>query len=147
MKQLISLGVQDYLEIAIRRRWFIIVPFLLITIGGVFWSYRIPPAYRASTLILIQKQRVPENYIKPTVTSGIEERLHTISQQIMSRTRLEAIINELNLYPELRKALFMEEVVETMRKDISLEVKGKEAFQLFYQGRHPQLVAAVANRL
>lgn len=147
MKQIGQINIQDYLEIVLRRKWLIILPFILITLGAIVWSYQLPPIYRTSTLILIQKQRVPEAYIKPTVSAGIEERLHTITQQIMSRTRLEKIINELDLYPDLRQTLFMEEIVAKMRKDISLEVKGREAFELFYEGKGPKVIATVADRL
>lgn len=147
MKSINQMNIQDYVEIAARRKWLIIVPLVIVMVSGALLSRAVPPVYEASTLILIQKQRVPEAYIKPTVTTEIEERLQTLSQQIMSRTRLETIINELSLYPELKNIMFMEEIVEKMRKDISLEVKGKEAFQLFYQGKDPQLVAKVADRL
>lgn len=135
MKQAAQMDIRDYLEIVLRRKWLIVLSFVLITIGGTVYSYMLPELYRASTLILVQQQKVPKAYIEPTVTSPIGERLHTISQEIMSRTRLEAIINELNLYQDLRGTLFMEEIVERMRKDITLEVRGKDSFQLFYQGR------------
>ncbi|MDY6971063.1 MAG: XrtA system polysaccharide chain length determinant [Thermodesulfobacteriota bacterium] len=147
MKEIAQINIQDYLEIGLRRKWLIILPFIVITLGAIVWAYQLPPIYRAGTLILIQKQRVPEAYIKPTVTTGIGERLHTISQQIMSRTRLEKIINEFDLYSDLRQSLFMEEIVTKMRKDIALEVKGGEAFELFYDGKDPKVVSMVANRL
>jgi Uncharacterized protein involved in exopolysaccharide biosynthesis len=147
MKQAAQMNIQDYLEIILRRKWLIILPFIIIIIGGIIYSYRLPKLYQASTLILIQQQKVPTAYVQPTVTSPIGERLHTISQQIMSRTRLEAIINELSLYQDLRGTLFMEEIVGKMRKDINLEVRGRDSFQLFYQGKSPRVVATVANKL
>ncbi len=147
MKQAAQMNIQDYLEIVLRRKWLIILPLIIIVIGGIIYSYRLPRIYQASTLILIQQQKVPTAYVQPTVTSPIGERLHTISQQIMSRTRLEAIINELSLYQDLRGTLFMEEIVEEMRKDIDLQVRGRDSFQLFYQGKNPRVVATVANKI
>ena len=56
----------------------------------------LPDWYRSETLILVVPQRVPENYVKSTVTTKIEDRLHSISQQILSRTRLERVIQDFN---------------------------------------------------
>ena len=60
-------------------------------------------------------QRVPESYVRSTVTTRIEDRLQSISQQILSRTRLERIIQDFNLYTEERRTGIMEDIVERMR--------------------------------
>ena len=72
--------------------------FILGTTCAVLYSYRLPPLYRASTLILVEPQRIPAAYVSSTVTSTVQERLSTISQQILSRTNLERIIVQFNLY-------------------------------------------------
>ena len=64
----------------------------------------LPNRYRASTSILIIPQRVPENFVRSTVTADLNERLNMISQQILSRTRLEKIVQEFNLYERERQA-------------------------------------------
>ena len=85
----------------------------------------LPNRYRSETTILIVPQQVPENYVTPTVTTQIEDRLQMISQQILSRTRLERIIQEFNLYERERKDMIMEDVIEQMRsKDIKVQVIG-----------------------
>ena len=93
-----SLSPQDYLEILWRRKWWFIFPALVGTALAVVVSYAIPPMYRSSTLILVEPQKIPESYVRSTVTSGVEERLNTISQQILSRTNLERIIQQFRLY-------------------------------------------------
>jgi succinoglycan biosynthesis transport protein ExoP len=93
-----SLSPRDYLEILWRRKWWLIFPALVGTALAVVVSYTIPPEYRSSTLILVEPQKVPETYVRSTVTSGVEERLNTISQQILSRTNLEKIIKQFRLY-------------------------------------------------
>ena len=60
----------------------------------------LPNLYRSDTLILVVPQRVPESYVRSTVTTRIEDRLQSITQQILSRTRLERIIQDFNLYAE-----------------------------------------------
>src|SRR5687767_6793659 len=112
----------DFLRIAWRKRWLIVVPLLVISSSTAFVAFFWPNRYRASTSILIVPQRVPENFVRSTVTAELSERLNLISQQILSRTRLERIIQEFNLYERERARLIMEDVVEQMRKDIALAV-------------------------
>ncbi len=67
---------------------------------------------------------MPESYVQSTVTASVAERLGAISQQILSRTRLERLIEEFNLYPEERKTMIMEDIVDLMReRDINLAVE------------------------
>jgi polysaccharide chain length determinant protein (PEP-CTERM system associated) len=97
---------------------------------------------------MVTPQKVPADYVKPTVTSPIEDRLNSIRQEIMSRTQLEKVISEFNLYAGESKTLVSEEVVELMRKDINLTVGGKEGyFTLTYKGGDPVVVTKVTNRL
>lgn len=147
MKETIQLDMKSYFDIAVRRKWFIIIPFLVITLASVGLAYLLPAIYKSTTLILVEPQKVPTDYVKPTITSKIEERLYTISQQILSRTRLESIINELNLYPEMKGKVPAEDIVDGMRKDIKLQVRGNSAFTLDYLGREPRQTMMVASRL
>jgi polysaccharide chain length determinant protein (PEP-CTERM system associated) len=93
-----ALTIKDYAEIFWRRKWWFIVPVFLGVSLTTLYSYSLPPVYRSSTLILVEPQKIPESYVPPTVTSSVEERLNTISQQILSRTNLEKIISEFGLY-------------------------------------------------
>jgi polysaccharide chain length determinant protein (PEP-CTERM system associated) len=93
-------NVQDYIEIILRRKWVLIFTFLLGTTISVAFSYSIPLTYRSSTLILLEPQKIPTAYVSPTITSTVQERLATISQQILSRTNLETIILQFGLYKQ-----------------------------------------------
>src|ERR1043165_1977814 len=88
---------------------------LLGVIGGGIVYCRTPRIYRASTSVMIVPQRVPEHMVPSTVTEELPDRLNRISQIILSRTRLERIIEELDLYEEERGVTTMEDVVEQMR--------------------------------
>src|SRR5689334_13531519 len=112
----------DYARMAWKRRWYIAIPAVVIASATAVVSVFLPNWYRASTSILIIPQRVPENVVRPTVTADLSERLNTIQQQILSRTRLERIIQEFNLYERDRKSMIMEDVIEQMRKDINVNV-------------------------
>jgi polysaccharide chain length determinant protein (PEP-CTERM system associated) len=112
----------DYVRMVWRRRWFIAIPAVVIASATAVVSLFLPNWYRASTTILIIPQRVPENFVRPTVTADLNERLNMIQQQILSRTRLERIVTEFNLYERERKRMIMEDVIDRMRKDINVNV-------------------------
>ena len=110
---------EDFVEIAWRRRWFVLAPFVLIMAGTLTVTQLLPDLYRSSALLLIVPQRIPENLVRSTVTTRLDERLSAISQEILSRTRLENIVQEFDLYPNERRRMIMEDVIEKMRsKDI-----------------------------
>src|SRR5215467_8485169 len=93
-----SISLQDYVEIFWRRKWLLVIPLVLGVVAGYVACFFIPPSYQSSTLILVEPQKVPASYVTPTVPGTVDDRLRTISQQIMSRTNLSKIIKEYNLY-------------------------------------------------
>ncbi len=146
-----SYNIDDYMEILQRRIWYLIIPFLLVMVGTVLYAKFTPRIYKASTLIAVTPQKVPESFVHPTVTSGIEERLHSIAQEVTSRTRLEQVINEFRLYHDESNTRTLEEVVEFMRKNIIVELPTKRNekgyFSIGFMGKDPNTVTTVANRL
>ena len=111
----LSYNIDDYIEILKRRIWYLVIPFLVVMIGTAGYMMLAPRFYKASTLVLVTPQKVPETFVPTTVTSRIEDRLQSISQEVMSRTRLEQIINELGLYQNERKKLTSEEYQELIK--------------------------------
>src|ERR671919_408944 len=91
---------EDVLVILRRRVWWLLVPFAVVGAGAAIYARLLPDVYRSETVILVVPQRVPESYVRSTVTTRIEDRLQTIRQQILSRVRLEQIIRDFNLYSE-----------------------------------------------
>lgn len=136
-------------QIARRRKWLIVLPALLIAGAGAAVVRQLPNSYRSETLILVVPQRVPESYVRSTVTARIEDRLQTISQQIMSRTRLEQIVQDFNLYQEERaERQLMEDIVERMRtRDIGIDIVKGDAFRVSYQAGDPRTAMRVTERL
>jgi len=115
--------------------------------------YTIPPTYRAEAVILVDGQKVPERYVASTVNADVQDRLATISQQILATSRLQKIIDSNRLYERERARLPQEEIIEMMRKDTKITLErgwGQErtsAFRISYQGRDPATVAEVANQI
>lgn len=90
--------LREYIEIFWRRKWWIALPLVLGLVGGYLWYMSRPTFYQSSTLILVEPQRVPASYVNSTVSGTVDDRLRTISQQIMSRTNLSKIVRDYNLY-------------------------------------------------
>jgi len=144
----------DYLRIAWKRRWYIAIPLLVVASTTAVVSMFLPNRYRASTSILVIPQRVPEEFVQSTVTADLTQRINMISQQILSRTRLERIIQEFNLYERDRARLIMEDVVAAMRQDISLQVstprRGRDqatSFSIGFESSDPRIAMRVTERL
>jgi polysaccharide chain length determinant protein (PEP-CTERM system associated) len=143
----------DMLRIAWRGKWIILVPTVLGLVGAFLLARTLPDRYRSQARVLIVPQRVPTDFVRPTVTSRLDERLQSISQQIVSRTRLEGLIQEFNLYPEERKRLPLEDVVEQMRRDVGIEIprtKRNEQpgfFDVRFDAPNPRIAMRVAERL
>src|SRR5207253_2396231 len=140
-----------------RRKWLAVAVFAVVfaAVGGL--AAFLPDIYRSTATVLVERHQVPETFIKSSITGELETRLQTISQEILSRAKLEALIVRFALYPELRDRVPVEAVIEKMRRDIQLELKGVEqqmsgrnatvAFNLSYRGRDPETVAKVTNTL
>lgn len=142
-----QLGPHDLIAIARRRKWLILAPFVVIVTVVALWANAQPNSYRSETLILVVPQRVPESYVKSTVTARIEDRLQSITQQILSRTRLERIIQDFNLYAEKRRTGIMEDIVERMRKDIDVQIVKGDAFRVSFIADEARTAMKVTERL
>lgn len=142
----------DFVAIAWARRWFIIVPFLLVVSAAVVYAMMQPNRYRAQTTIVITPQQVPQNYVRSTITTLLADRLQMIQQQILSRNRLERIVEEFNLYPEQRQTRIMEDVVEQMRRDIDVRITNRRqsdsgSFTVSFDSDNPRTALLVTERL
>ncbi|MBW8877660.1 MAG: hypothetical protein JF614_22055 [Acidobacteria bacterium] len=141
-----NLTLSELVRSVWRRRFWFLVP-LLLGLAGAAYSYRVlPKTYRAATQVLVEPQKVPSDYVKPTVTTSIEERLHTIEPKIKKRDNMERIIREMNLYPELRGTVSMDHLVDKVRDDLTVRVQG-DTFFIYFVGREPVTVARTANRV
>lgn len=135
------------IAIAKRSRRLLFASILLGLLGGCLYAVWLPNRYQSETLILVVPQRVPEAYVKSTVTTPIEDRLRSLTQQIMSRTRLERIIEDFNLYPSERGNMPMEDIVELMRTRITVSASRGESFVLAFTSDDPQIAMKVTQRL
>ncbi len=141
-----------YIDLVIKKRWFLIIPILLSLSAGIYLSVTLPRTYQATTLILVETSKVPSSVVKPIQSADIRDKISTISEQIMSQTYLDRIMQQYNLFsgPEHEK-MFPEDKYLAMRKNIEIDLSrsrgGIDAFKLSYTGKDPGKVMNVANAL
>jgi len=135
-----------------RHRWHFLAAFFAgwLLVWGTSWI--LPSVYRSGTLILVEQPAVPEKYVVPNIDSDIQRQLDSITQQILSRTRLLTIINHLNLYPQDRKRMSDDMVVEKMQKDVEIElVRGDDrklsSFNIYYSSNDPKTAQLATSEL
>jgi succinoglycan biosynthesis transport protein ExoP len=146
-----SVNLRQYLPLIRRRFWYFLLPLFLgwLAVWSVSWV--LPSVYRSGTLILVAQPTMPKDYVVPNVSGNLQERLQSITQQILSRTRLLHIIDEMNLYAEGGRRLTPDEAVERMRKDIEIELVRDHdelsAFNVYYSSHDPQVAQKVTSEL
>ena len=144
--------IKKYIDIALRRKWWIIIPFLVVLLAGLAYGLKAPRIYEAKTLILVQAQRVPEDFVRTIVTATVEDRLRTITQQVTSRTNLEKIVREYNLFA-FKLNMLLDDKVARLRALINIDVShtGRRneanAFTITLRGKDPKKVTEVTNAL
>ena len=147
-----SLDVQQYLGVLRRRHLYFLIPFFLGWL--IVWSasWILPPRYRSSTLILVEQPTMPKDYVTPNVSDDLQERLQSITQQILSRTRLVKIIDQFELYDSTHKPRSADDKVALMRKDIEIELVRDarnqiSAFNVSYSAPDPHVAQQVTSEI
>lgn len=107
----------------LRRYWWIpVASTVLFGLVGLIATYVLPKKYTSSTVVLVEQPTVPVDIVKPIVSDDLNRRLASMKEQILSRSRLQPIIERFNLYPEKREKAHMEDLVEELRKSIQVEL-------------------------
>lgn len=149
-------SIGEFIAVIKRRKYWMALPALMVILLAAILSPLVPRSYESATTILVEPQKIPTEYVRATVTTDVTDRLHTIGLEVMSSSRLIQIIDDLHLYPELRKKESMNQVVAAMRKDISVDVvrepsqDGRNsvgAFKISYIGRSPQEAQKVTREI
>jgi protein tyrosine kinase modulator len=143
--------VERYLDIIRRRHLQLLIPFFLtwLVVWGSSWVLK--PLYKSSTQILVEQPTMPDSIVAPNVNENLQDRLQSITQQILSRTRLLLIIDKLHLYAQ--GTMTDDDRVERMRKDISIELvrdtRNNEinAFKVSFSSGDPQTAQLVTTEL
>jgi len=150
-------NIGDYLSIAWRRKFLILIPFIIVLIITVLTVYSLPATYRSTGTILIESQQIPQELIQSTVTSFADERIQIIKQRIMTSQQIFSIIKKFNLYQGEFQTTARSDILEDMRDRIliervnaNLQSRGRGAiiaFTVGFEHQSPAVTQKVANEL
>ena len=145
------LSPEDYLRM-LKRRWLVIIlPILLLPVLGFAVSFLIKPTYVSQTLVLIEEQKVPDDYVKPVVSEDLDARLASMKEQILSRSRIQPLVDQFNLYPHLSP----DDRIEAVRKDIDVKpihseiahTGGLPGFFIYFKASDPHIAQQVCAEI
>jgi polysaccharide chain length determinant protein (PEP-CTERM system associated) len=142
-----ELDISNIITNLVRRKTLIGCVFFVASALAIYLAMILPDVYQSSTLILVTPQRVPSSFVTSTVTIDLTQRMQSIAQEILSRTRLEEIIREFNLYPAMNNSAAMEDRVERLRQQVKVGFRQNNAFQLSFEHQNPEKAKDVASRL
>jgi succinoglycan biosynthesis transport protein ExoP len=149
-----SITLSDSLNVLKRKAHGIFLASLALAIAGIVGVSLLPNIYSATTTILVDPQKIPERYVASTVTSDPNARLNTLTQQVLSDSRLQEIVDANNLYQAKRQKMTREELLQYVREKTTIELKqtpqpdqGLSSFSISYEDGDRFLVATIANQL
>ena len=146
-----ALNVQDYAAILRKRWWIIVLPMILFAILGFVATFFVQPKYVSQTLVLIEQQKIPEEYVKAPITEDLNSRLASMQEQILSRSRLQPIVERFNLYSSDN----MDARIDKMRKDITIKLiqseisrtNGLPGFYISFTANDPHTAQSVCGEI
>ena len=152
-QELVRPDLQSLLGIVRRRHLYFLIPLFLgwFVVWGASWV--LPPRYKSSTTILVEQPTMPQNYVAPNINDDLQARLASMSQQILSRTRLLVIIQKLHLYGGAQGNLTDDQKVASLREDVGVDLvrdpqkQEISAFTISYSARNPRLAQQVTAEL
>jgi uncharacterized protein involved in exopolysaccharide biosynthesis len=110
-----ELTMDDYLAMLRRRLKVILIPALLSPLAGFMVSYVFPAKYTSQSTVLVEGQKVPENYVQSVITADFTQRVQTLQQQVLSPSRLRPVIQSLNLVKPDEEGRLIEDIQQNMR--------------------------------
>lgn len=151
-----QMGFEDYMEILRKHWWIILIPAILGCSGVYLYSLSLADQFTSRTLVIVEQQKVPDSYVKSVDSGDIGERLGTMQEQILSRTRLQPIIEKFDLFKAQKGKVPMEDLVDGLRKSIIIMpikslVSTREGdlpgFSISYTGNDPRLTQQVCSEI
>src|SRR6267154_2828126 len=148
-----ALTLQDYTTILKRRWWIIAIPAIIFPLVGFALTFLVQPEYISQTLVLVEQQKVPESYVKAVVTEDLNGRLATMKEQILSRSRLQPIIERFNLFANSK--LSMDDRIDLTRKNIGIapiqseiaRTNGLPGFFISFKASDPRTAQLVCGEI
>jgi polysaccharide chain length determinant protein (PEP-CTERM system associated) len=148
MKNLANLDPSEYLMILWRRRWYALATFALIMVGTAIYSYITPDVYQSNSMIMVEQAAIPQDYARSSERSSTEEQISGIRQQVRSRSFVERLIQEFQLYGYGNGGEFsMDAAVEALAKNINVTRNSSNTFQISAVATDARLAQTIVQRV
>lgn len=139
---------KDALAVVSQRKWLIVVPTLFAAVvSGFAANFFLPDRYRSEVRLLVVPPQVRDGVTVRTSPDARSAELRQVTEMLKSRTRLESVIENLNLFPEERKHVSLDHLIEQMRGDIHLDMISSDVFSLSFVSADPETARDVAQHL
>ena len=149
-------SAQDFLALLVRRKWWVIAPFVSLSCIVAVLTKELPKLYVSQSLVLVKPRDVPENFVMDLISGTTQQRLRSIQQTVMSRNNIVAILSEFkSRLPEF-DALNMDEAVEKMRHQVDVQfdmvpdsrgIMAITSFRILFEHRNPAVAKDIASKL
>ena len=162
-----ELTMDDYLAMLKRRQKVILVPLLAGAIGGYMISHAFKPKYTSQSMVLVEGQKVPANYVQPVITADFTQRIQTLAQEVLATSRLRPVIESLNLVKPGEEGKLIEDIRANMnvtpvitsmtqaatttpggaKKKLSVTDEAVPGFNVGYSDSTPERAQKICNAL
>ncbi len=149
----IQASLKDYLQIIFHRRWFFILPFVIVFCTATIGSFFLPKYYQSSVLILVEEEK-PVNPLArelPYLTQGqaptLAEQLKTLTEKILNYPHLIKLVRDLNLDKGVTDPSAYEKLIYGIRNRTEVKLKAPDVFQISYEDKDPKMARAIINTL
>lgn len=141
-----QVGWQDYVALFVRRKRAFLIPFFTILAGSLVMGLLTPKVYRAQTTILVQEANIMNPLIEGlAISTTVGDRLGLLRSEILSWSSLTRLITELGLDKKVRSPLDLERLVQDLRKDIQVTMRGSNLVMIAYEHQIPALTQKLVN--
>jgi uncharacterized protein involved in exopolysaccharide biosynthesis len=151
----------NFWEAFMRKKYYFLLPFLFLMAATIAIAFSLPVYYKSSSTILVEESNIPEGIVEDNFLGFVDQRLETIAQRIMSRTRLWNLIEKHKLYQNIKHKYTQEELVNLIKERINIETISSDVFQTFsssamrgtisftlsFDDTNPHVAQNIANRL
>lgn len=93
-----ELSIDEYMDILRRRYWILLLTAILGSAGAYLFSKTLPNKYLSQTVVLVQQPKVDRRFVTPVINEQINERLATMTEQILGTPQLQPVVQQYNLF-------------------------------------------------
>ena len=143
MKDLSGLEIKDFFRIFWYRRWYFLIVFATMSIGGTLYSRHQPDVYRSEARISVD---TPLSAISRS-SFTIKDRQTAIREHLSSRNFLEKMIQQTGSYGwGVSDNFIMERAVVSVRNNIKIDNISDRTFRIAYRATDPAVAQNVTNQ-